>query len=160
VDRARVFSAGFSNGGFLSYRLACELGDRIAAIGPVSGVDGTEGCPATRPVPVLHFHGTADAVVPYAGGGLFGFPGAQASVDGWIARNGCAAGPEESFSNGEVRCASWTACAAGADVTFCTIDGGGHQWPGGEGLPGGGHTTTDIDASEALLTFFEAHPLP
>ena len=75
IDSARVFSTGFSNGGELSVRLACDLSDRIAAIAPVAGVyfppffpDLPEpGC-STQPVPVITFHGTTDPGVPFEGG--------------------------------------------------------------------------------------------
>ncbi|HEY4224147.1 MAG TPA: hypothetical protein VGO62_22485, partial [Myxococcota bacterium] len=64
------------------------------------------------------------------------------------------------YTNGEASCASFPDCAAGSDVELCTIHGGGHQWPGGNDLPLLGHNTTDISATEYMLTFFGAHPLP
>src|SRR5262249_41276708 len=68
VDAKRVYATGMSNGAILAYRLASELSDRIAAIAPVSGPMGTEKCNPTRPVPVLHFHGTDDDFAPFKGG--------------------------------------------------------------------------------------------
>ena len=71
VDMQRVYATGFSNGGFMSYRLACESSDRIAAIAPVAGTmtDGSfNACLPQRAVPVLHIHGTSDFVVSYNGG--------------------------------------------------------------------------------------------
>jgi polyhydroxybutyrate depolymerase len=68
VDSKRVFATGMSNGGIITYRLASELSDRIAAIAPVGGPMGTETCNPNRPVAVMHFHGTDDENAPFKGG--------------------------------------------------------------------------------------------
>ncbi|MEX1026974.1 MAG: PHB depolymerase family esterase [Candidatus Paceibacterota bacterium] len=67
VDQKRVFATGMSNGGIITYRLASELSDRIAAVAPVGGPMGTETCDPKRPVPVIHFHGTDDEFAPFKG---------------------------------------------------------------------------------------------
>ena len=67
VDTDRVFACRLSNGGFISHRLACELSERIAAIAPVAGTNVTSPCAPSQPVSVIHFHGTADTLVPYNG---------------------------------------------------------------------------------------------
>jgi len=67
VDPKRVFATGMSNGGMMCYRLASELSDRIAAIAPVSGTMAIPDYKPKRPVPVIHFHGTADNIVPFNG---------------------------------------------------------------------------------------------
>ena len=67
VDPKRVYATGMSNGGMMCYRLAAELSDRIAAIAPVSGTLSMDVAKLKRPVPVMHFHGTADTLVPYNG---------------------------------------------------------------------------------------------
>lgn len=64
IDRKRVFATGISNGGMLSYRLACELSDKIAAIAPVAATGGITECKLKRPVPTLHFHGKKDSCIP------------------------------------------------------------------------------------------------
>ena len=68
VDAKRVYATGMSNGGIMCYRLASEMSDRIAAIAPVAGPMGTATCNPRRPVPVIHFHGTADEFAPFKGG--------------------------------------------------------------------------------------------
>lgn len=161
VDAKRVFSTGLSNGGYLSYRLACELSDRIAAIASVAGVLLTHPCAPKRPVPVLHIHGTADVLVPYNGGGAASTPAASDSVDVFKTNNKCAAGAGKVvYEKGDVACTSWAPCAANADVQLCTVTNGGHQWPGGELLPYGGSPSPNLIASEAMANFFEAHPMP
>ncbi len=160
VDAKRVFSAGFSNGAILSHRLACEAADRIAAIGPVSGPIGVPTCTPSRPVPVQHFHGTSDFVVPYNGGGFTGFTSVADSTADWVERNGCNTTPSVTFDMGDATCETYSACTAGADVVLCTLEGGGHQWPGGQSAGPGGTINMDIFASTALLDFFDAHPMP
>lgn len=160
IDADRVFASGFSNGGFLSHRLGCELADRFAAIGSVSGVLGVEACAPSRPMPVLALHGTSDVQVPYEGNPLLGFSSAATSTEGWAARNGCDEAWTPTFAAGDVTCERAVGCEAGADVERCTIDGGGHQWPGGEAIALSGKVTDDLDATSALWAFFVAHPRP
>lgn len=157
VDARRVYATGFSNGGFLAHRLACEAADRVAAIAPVSGVIGIDTCTPSRPVPVMHFHGTADTIVPYDGGGLTGFRAVETTIAEWAARNDCTGEPVETFAQGDSRCLAHRTCSGGAEVTLCTVTGGGHTWPGGAYFPGG-HITTDLSATDAMWDFFVAHP--
>src|SRR5262249_11450573 len=76
VDRAREVAAGISNGAGLADGLVCALDGRLAAIFPVAGVNILRPCPTAKPTTIVAFHGTADGLVPYAGGHLFtGIPG-------------------------------------------------------------------------------------
>ena len=158
-DPHRVYVTGFSNGGMMAYRLANELSDRIAAIAPVAGVTGVPTCTPSRPMPVIHFHGTADTLVPYNGSSTLGFIPVPDSFAQWAARDACTGDPVETFRNGDSHCSTYQQCAGGADVTLCTVDNGGHTWPGGTPVPTLGVTTTDLSATDAMWTFFEAHPL-
>lgn len=73
IDPARIYVTGFSMGGFMANRLACELSDVIAAVAAVAGTRGNvlPACQPWRPVPYCHFHGTEDQTVYYTGN-LFG----------------------------------------------------------------------------------------
>ena len=62
------------------------------------------------------------------------------------------------YQHGEVTCRAYTGCADDASAELCTIDGGGHQWPGGNDLPFLGHNTDDVDATARIWAFFAAHP--
>ncbi len=68
VDARRIYATGMSNRAIMSYRLACELADVVAAIGPLAATQNLDACTPSRPVPVLHIHGDADTHAPYAGG--------------------------------------------------------------------------------------------
>jgi polyhydroxybutyrate depolymerase len=152
IDPKRIFVSGFSNGGMLSHRLACEFSERIAAIGAVSGTMAIDPCIPKRFVPVLHIHGTSDIVVPYSN--PITAQTVSKTIDGWVARNFCQ--PEKSvvYTKGSASCELYASC--NADVELCTIDGGGHEWPAGGSSMGIG----DLPASEYILDFFEAHPMP
>jgi len=160
VDEDRVYATGFSNGGFMSHRLACELTDRFAAIASVSGVMGIGTCSPSRPIPVLQIHGTSDGVVPWNGGGWgTNYKSVESTIDGWTQRNGCSGTAQTMYDQGDATCVKHGGCTAGADVELCTIDGGGHQWPGGESSGAfNGKVSTDLDATDTLWTFFAAHP--
>jgi polyhydroxybutyrate depolymerase len=151
----------------MSYLLACQLADRIAAVGSVSGAYllPLDECRPARPVPLIAFHGTADPIVSYAGGPsaafALPFPAVPEWIAAWAGRHGCAAIPVPLPARGEASGVQYTGCQGGADVTFYTIQGGGHAWPGSDPLPPFivGHTTQDIDATAMMWAFFSQHPL-
>ena len=183
VDPKRIFATGFSNGGMLSHRLACELSDKIAAIAAVSGGIGNVDldvmppetlfqCNPSRQVPVMHIHGTQDACYPFDGGfgplSLATFISAPTTVEGWLTRNGCSTGPPTNvLSNGAASCNLYP-CPHAGEVEFCTIDGGGHYWPGGDDWAGSevfcgsnqGVRSADLIANDAIWSWFQAHPMP
>ena len=163
IDPKRIHATGMSNGAFLAYRLACELSDRIASIAPVAGVNTISSCKPKRPMPVLHFHGTADLYVAYNGNKLLDWPGAAASVKQLATHNGCNTGTvKEVYKKGEVLCEAYQSCKQQAEARLCKISNGGHTWPGALDLPVPwlGKKTRDIKATDAMLDFFKAHPMP
>jgi polyhydroxybutyrate depolymerase len=151
IDEKRVFATGISNGGLMTNRLACEAADLFAAVAPIASGIGVS-CAPSRPVPHLAFGGTADPLVPFAL--------TQAEAEQWRALNGCSDASSEVYRQGDAACVEWAQCLEGAAVRLCTIDGGGHTWPGSaEPLPWG-KTSTDISATSAMLEFFERHTMP
>jgi len=173
VDLSRVYATGMSNGGMLSYRLAAELSERIAAIASIGGTMGTECCTPSRPVPILHMHGTEDYFVPLEGGrgkrspSRTEFFSVAHTLDCWKAANRCDTAPlrtefpalvddgtsvwREVFPPGD----------AGAVIELYIIEGGGHTWPGQKPpLLFLGKSTKNLDANAVLWKFFEQHRLP
>ncbi len=177
IDTNKIFSSGISNGAIMSVRLACSLSSRIATIAPVAGAYYppllstflTETCPDTRAVPMISFHGTADATIPYnGGGGLGGVPfrlpqdnttPAEDVTEAWAIHNGCTGGRTETQVDTEVRLIEYGTCTDGATVQHYAVDGGGHTWPGSFDVPGLGYTTQQINATLLMWAFFQAHPL-
>jgi len=157
VDSSRIYATGISNGGSMSYRLACELSGKIAAVATVAGWT-EDRCSPSRPVAVMHVHGTGDLMSPYNGGQTGVFMGGQKgacvtigpngqpdqgpqhpclgppaseTVDTWLKKDQCSVNPSTVYQNGAVTCVSYNQCAGGSEVEFCTVEGGGHTWPSG-----------------------------
>ncbi len=158
LDPARVYCAGFSLGGSMCYRLSCDLADKIRAIASVAGPDGTTSCKPARALPLLHFHGTADSFASFKGDGADKpNKGAEWTVANHAARSGCASTPTPGLSKGKVSCKTYGGCKDGAEATLCTVEGGGHTWPGGEPWLLGGTVNKDVSASEMILDFFDRY---
>ncbi len=160
IDQKRVYAMGLSNGGMFSNRLGCALSHRIAAFGAVAGPRAIDVCTPSRPVPVMLLHGTADAIVPYHGGGSGGAEPALASFAFWSQNAACSDAPATVYQQGDASCVERSQCAGGARVRLCTVEGGGHQWFGGPAIPGLGAQSNNIHASSALVDFLLAHSLP
>lgn len=168
IDGSRVYSTGLSNGAFLSSRIGCELGDVVAAIAPVAGLFVPGGVTCKRSMPVLAFHGTADAVVPYEHGlilGLIPYEGAEDAATDWALVNGADPGCDlvetaETHLSDHVQ--RFTASACGhLKVALIVVEGGGHTWPGAAiDIPSLGVTTHEISASEMIWEFFKEKRLP
>jgi polyhydroxybutyrate depolymerase len=162
LDSSRVYVTGISNGAMLAYRLACEMSDRITAIAPVSGTLGLASCQPSRPVSIMHFHGTADNNVPFEGG--FGKEAINriskrsipSTLDEWRRINQCPA-PETARVISDTTFLS-SRCRNDQEVTLVKIDGGGHAWPGSPvSYPPFDKTSPYIDATKEMAVFFSRH---
>ena len=169
VDSTRIFASGISNGAMLAHRLACDLPGVFAAIAPVAGAMPAaiaERCRQPK-VSMIAIQGTADRLVPYAGGSV-GERGpvlsARATAEHWARASGCGATPAAESLPDRIRDGTriqrftWTGCDRG--IALYAVIGGGHTWPGG---PGGtsrliGSTTREIDGAEVIWGFFRRHP--
>lgn len=157
VDADRVYFMGHSNGGFMSYRMACELGSEISAIASLAGssFDDAQDCAEDGQVGVLQIHGDNDQTVLYDGGAFFGdaYPGAPGVAQRWAARNGCESQPqdgqpldlESGIDGAETEVDQWTGCDPATSVELWTIQGGGH-------IP-----SLQDDFTDRVLDFLWAH---
>jgi polyhydroxybutyrate depolymerase len=166
VDPSRVYASGFSNGAIMAYRLACELSDKIAAVGPVAATqirDDQEACHPERSVPVIHFHGTADHLNPYDGGVTsagFEFVAVDDAISFWAAQNAC---PDQGqrTDSGSIQHVVFAPCAQDSSVELYRILDGEHAWPGGQAVTRQvGEPTMEISATVLMWEFFAAHPMP
>ncbi|MBD8873049.1 PHB depolymerase family esterase [Rhodanobacter sp. DHB23] len=180
VDRSRIYAAGISNGAIFVERLACDMSGRIAGIATVAGTlarDYQPQCQPQYPVSVVQFDGTADPIVPYAGGEVTSFGGhgeggqvlaVDATAAFWARMDGCAAAdapvplpPQAPLDPTRVFRSQWGPCRGGRAVVLYSIQEGGHTWPGGpQYLPKFivGRASRQIDASETMVRFFLDHP--
>ena len=163
IDQRRVYAGGFSDGGRMAYRAACDLGDRLAAIAVVSGSLQLGGCHPSRPVSLIAIHGTADDEVPYADEvpgsvRMSGPPGASAvppSVRYWSRLDGCTSYAERRLAVRVVR-GDFGGCVGGA-VSVVTLDGGTHGWPDASSSTDGAAAMHQLAASELILRFLLDH---
>jgi polyhydroxybutyrate depolymerase len=167
VDTSRIYATGLSEGGFMSLRLGCDLGDRIAAIVTVgAAMPKTMICLPSRPVPVVMINGTSDPVVPYRGGTEHNLSLAVLSVEdsakAWAKIDRCAEKPERSKlpprakGGMETKIDTYTGCQQNAQVVLYSVKGAGNTWPGGEQYEAEntiGKTSQDINANEVIWSF-------
>lgn len=150
IDPKRIYATGMSNGAIMSYALACELSDKIAAIAPVGSIGHYKECRQKYPVPVLHIHGVDDPCAVYEG--CTNCQGCSAkfmksmgfkfkenrmdveSVTSFLDKhrqiNGCSETKREIFKNKGATCFEYQNCDNNADVVLCSVEGLGHTWPG------------------------------
>ncbi|CAG5085927.1 T9SS type A sorting domain-containing protein [Parvicella tangerina] len=133
IDQSKVFSCGFSMGGFMTNRLGCEMNDRIAAIASVAGtIGGALNCTPGRAVPACHFHGTGDSTVYYEGN-LYGND-AEDLATFWATNNNCGGTPTvtalpDIMSDGlTVTHSLYSSCDDGAEVELFRVDSAEHVW--------------------------------
>src|SRR5262249_30071651 len=120
-------------------------------------------CPDRRPIASIAFHGTADPIVPFEGGrtpvGPDVFPSVRSFTAAWARRNQCGSIAAETPAASDVVRLDYEDCADGADVVLYTVQGGGHQWPGGRRLPQFlvGRYSASVDATRLMWEFFAEH---
>jgi len=148
VDTSRVYFVGHSNGAFMSYRMACEIPERITAIAPLAGNEAEmSGCMPSVPVSVLHMHGTADETIAYTGGTVSTIPylSVDDTVAAWVERDGCDPMPvsggtadyDMAVDGAETMISRHERCTGGALVELWRMEGSGHI-PGLGGATGAG----------------------
>jgi polyhydroxybutyrate depolymerase len=148
IDARRVFASGCSNGGAMSFRLACEAADVIAAVAPVDFDcvvgGGCGNCSPSRPITEVQFRGTNDTAVPYGGANS----GAQANFANWGEINACMgdAAPLQQSGDG---CEAFPSCGAGAETVLCTVQDGTHCGSYGS-----------FDIARVAWDILKNHPIP
>jgi polyhydroxybutyrate depolymerase len=173
IDLSRVYATGLSNGGYMSYRLACEAADLFVAVAPGSGAIGMDdigggsastgdwaACKPSAKVSLLDFHGTADPLIPYK----LQKPSLErlAMLEGCKLTTHAATQPK---SAGDTTCVSYDDCPSGMDLTGCSVMGGGHDWFGSDNCGTGvmaacaivGANSDTLKNTDAAWEFFSAH---
>ncbi len=172
VDNNRIYSAGFSNGGFMTQRLACDASERFAAFASVSAA-GFGGmlklCQTPSPLSFLFIHGTADVVIPWQGlvrGNSYMLAPVTDTLAFWSKYAGCEGEISDTALNKKNPDAATSVtlfsvgCNEGDEILLYAVQDGGHNWPGVEGFIAeefAGEVNTDIGASEVIWEFFSRH---
>jgi polyhydroxybutyrate depolymerase len=130
-----------------------------------------EKCNPRRPVPVIHFHGTDDKLVPFGGpdqraAQVLSFKSVDETISVWAKIDGCPSKPEIvklPHTADDTTSVQRKTCGPGkngAEVILFVIHDGGHTWPGRKWpMPWLGKTTQDISASDLMWDFFKRHPM-
>jgi len=165
INPKRVYVTGMSNGGMLTYRLAHEMADKIAAVAAVS-CSMVLPAPLTpsRPMPILHIHSALDTKIPYAGGvgiGGYYFPPVDSVHRVWAQNNGCASAPNILTDDSKYQLTEWPGCTSGAVIRRYLTRDGGHAWPGGhKSNQRGDEPSTVFNATDLIWDFFKGYSLP
>lgn len=172
IDEEKIFANGISNGGFMSYRLGCELSNIFAGIAPVVSAmpeNLMDSCDAT-PVSLVAIQGVEDPFIPIEGGdtkhktlGLGDGGLAASSIETeklWVNNNKCNNAAKVELlpiivdDGTSVTKTSYANCAENTKINFYRVEGMGHQWPPREGLERmAGPTSKNIDAVEVIVDF-------
>lgn len=159
VDPKRIFFVGHSNGGFMSYRMACDRSDMVAAIASLAGAtweDNTK-CNPSEPVSVLQIHGTADDIIQFDGGALLGndYPGARETVASWSANNGCTGPASELPTQRDLDVTIEGDEATTIEYSGCPVTGAVELWV----IPAASHIPPLSPTFGAeIIDFLFAHP--
>ena len=152
LDDTRVYATGFSGGGRMTSLLACQLGSRIAAVAPVSGLRFPGPCTG-RPIPVLTFHGLADPQNPYdghaAGRGAEWEESVPDALASWARHDSCTGDAILEDPPGPLSTMRYQGCAKGTEVRMIRIDGLGHTW-----------TKVEVDTTGVMWQFFKNYRRP
>ena len=163
ISPDKVYVTGMSNGAFMSYRLACELSEKIAAIAPVAGTMNFGPCVPSTPVSIIHFHSFEDTSIPHLGGVGNGISDHYNSpIDSVLSAlsdiYGCSSDTAyEIFEDVEYR--SWSNCSDSVELKWFMSRDGGHSWPmGTKPTKKGDDPSSLMNANELMWEFFQAHP--
>ncbi|MGQ0622316.1 MAG: alpha/beta hydrolase family esterase [Panacagrimonas sp.] len=167
LDSERIYLGGYSLGGHMALRFACERANRIAGafvVGATFINALSQSCAPSRPVPFTFIHGTSDRAVSYnATRGVLSAPQTAAR---WAALNGCTLTvpevqlPDLVNDGTRVRLQNYRVCSRQASVDFFTIEGGGHTWPGASTSPRSlGAVSYELHATLTMLLFFIQFPV-
>jgi polyhydroxybutyrate depolymerase len=146
---SRVYSTGFSGGGRMTSLLACQLGSKLAAVAPVSGLRFPGPC-SGGPIPVLTFHGLADQQNPYdghaAGRGAEWEESVPDALASWARHDSCKGNAILDDPPGPLSTMRYDGCTSGTEVRMIRIDGLGHTW-----------TKVEVDTTSVMWQFFKSH---
>ncbi len=174
IDESRIYAVGISNGAMMSFRIACELSDKFAAIAAIAGScpEVLSECTPENPISILIINGTDDPLVPFHGGNVKVFKKTRGkilstmeTIKKFVLYNECGIKPVNFYDIDTVKdddmivhVQEYKNEKTGVEVVLYKIEGGGHTWPGKKQYAPKfmiGKTNKDIDATEVIWNFFK-----
>ena len=155
IDPKRIYSTGMSNGGYMSYKLACDLSSKIAAVVSVTGsmtYETVDGCNPAHPTSVAQIHGLQDSVVSYYGS-AWSKP-IEEVMEYWANNNNCSNesnSSEITGSNGGGTHDVFSECDNQTSVELFLMNNMGHDWPS--------LNNHDIQASTTIWDFLSKYDI-
>lgn len=172
IDPSRVYSTGFSNGAGLTFRLAVEMGERLAAIAPVAALPYLKHGAPPRPIPMSYFIGSVDPLIPWNGGEVVSpwtnqtsiRPAVLDQLKQWVTLSGLAPMDQIIISSESEEQVLLGKASHDVEMVYSLSHGLGHHWPGGRdvGVPEEvlGPRIPAIDATSHIWQFFSNYRLP
>ena len=167
LNSKRVFATGMSNGGDMSYLLACTSSDLFTAVAPVAGVmmkDTLENCNPVKKIPIFEIHGTKDSISKFEGdmnnedkwGAYYDLP---STIEFWVNKH--ALNEKETIQLKNKNTEDGTTITferywsdeSQQEVWFYIVNDGNHTWPGMTGLFSR-TANQDINSAEEIWKFF------
>ncbi len=152
ISTSKFYVAGLSNGGMMAYKLACEIPERLNGVASVAGTIAEPNCQPADTVPLLHIHALDDQAVLYDGGcgpdctSGHDHQSVADAVDFWAAEAGCGDATKVTYDKSGGSCVTYRGCDA--PVSLCTLNSGGHEWPGTD-------SPTGFDATNMIWQYFK-----
>ncbi len=170
IDKNRIYSTGHSAGAIMSYRLACSMSQRFAAIAPVNGFmfpEHVSSCNATHPMPVIEIHGSMDPVRNWNGEGpVTKAVNVDTMLAHWVLHNSCSFAPVydsvpdiDKTDHCWAQHFTWSGGSKGSSVELYKVIKGGHTWPGSAHKEPYGSTNMDFNACEKIWQFLSRYRL-
>lgn len=163
IDANRIYANGMSNGGMMSYRLACELSVTLRAVASVAGTDGTLQCSPTKAMPIFHIHALDDDRALYNGGSGSAsdthadFVSVPKSIEKWVKLNRCQIPAKRILQVEGAYCEEYDGCRDDVKVKLCVTETGGHSWPGGKKVRGKAQGSQAINATDLIWDFYNQY---
>lgn len=166
IDSHKIFATGISNGGMISYRIACELADIFKAIAAVASTDNVIDCNPKNPISILHIHANNDDHILFNGGmgpkainkaAETEFISVPKTIAKWVRINECPKIPKRILNIEGAYCDLYSPCKNHTEVKLCVTEKGGHSWPGGEKprSNSGESPSSVISATDLIWDFFK-----
>ncbi len=174
VDASKVYTTGISNGGFMSSKLACALGNKFAAFASVAAsMEQTTiaaSCNPGNPVPAMYIQGSLDPIVPFNGGVMTSGAGGTILshtqvINKWVTINNCGNPsttnlPDLANDGTNAVQITYSNGTNNSQVVSIVVNNGGHTWPLGSQYLSEliiGKTSKDFNACETIWAFFKNH---
>lgn len=176
VDPDKVYVAGFSEGGMMTFRLACEMSDRIQGFAMVAAsmpLDQIVECTPDTTVSFMMINGTRDPILPIEGGQLTieeqelgSMLAAEEALNYWLEENECSdrsstkdMANRDTFDETRSERTTFSDCNNKNKLVLIKVVNGGHTWPGGRQFQNEksiGKVSQDFDATQEIWKFFKS----